>query len=71
MGRRRRLLTGGWAALLTVGAAQGQGTAPTTVELILDASGSMFSRLPDGSTRIVAAKAVLSDFISRLPDTRA
>ncbi len=41
----------------------------TNVELILDASGSMYSRLPDGGTRIGAAKDVLSSFISQLPDS--
>lgn len=42
---------------------------PTNVELILDASGSMFNRLEDGRYRIVAAKEVLADLIAGLPDT--
>ena len=49
-------------ALLTSASAQ------TYVQLILDASGSMFNRLEDGRYRIVAAKDVLSGFIANLPD---
>lgn len=37
------------------------------VELILDASGSMFNRLEDGRYRIVAAKEVLAELIAALP----
>jgi Ca-activated chloride channel homolog len=40
----------------------------TNVELILDASGSMYAELPAGGTRIEAAKSVLSNFISKLPN---
>ena len=43
------------------------GIAQTYVELVLDASGSMWNKLADDSYRIVAAKAVLADFVSRLP----
>ena len=39
----------------------------TYVELILDASGSMWNKLNDGNYRIVAAKDVLSSFVSSLP----
>jgi Ca-activated chloride channel homolog len=43
-------------------------TGPATnVELILDASGSMYAKLPAGGTRIAAAKDVLGSFISKLP----
>ena len=42
-------------------------TAGTNIELILDASGSMNARLPSGSTRINAAKDVLTNFVSKLP----
>ncbi len=38
------------------------------VELILDASGSMYNKLEDGRYRIVAAKDVLRSFIDGLPD---
>ncbi|MGY2894635.1 vWA domain-containing protein [Deinococcus sp. UYEF24] len=55
------------AAALGWGAAGAQ--ASTNIELILDASGSMYTKLPSGQTRIFTAKAVLSDFISRLPET--
>lgn len=37
------------------------------VELILDASGSMYQKLPDGRYRISAAKEALSDLIKGLP----
>ncbi|MEM7735643.1 MAG: VWA domain-containing protein [Deinococcota bacterium] len=43
----------------------------TNVQLILDASGSMFNRLTDGEYRIVAAKNVLRDFVSGLPADEA
>lgn len=42
-------------------------SAQTYVELVLDASGSMWNRLADGEYRIVAAKDVLTSFISGLP----
>ncbi|WP_309572286.1 VWA domain-containing protein, partial [Deinococcus sp.] len=51
---------------LLLGSAHAQ-TTPSYVELILDASGSMFTRLDGGQTRIAAAQAVLTDFIGRLP----
>jgi Ca-activated chloride channel homolog len=43
------------------------GSGSTYVQLILDASGSMYAELPAGGTRIEAAKEVLSNFISKLP----
>ena len=51
---------------LTSGLAQAQ--SATHVQLILDASGSMFSRLPDGQSRINVAKDVLQSFIASLPE---
>ena len=54
-------------ALTLAGSAHAQ-TGPTSVQLILDASGSMFTRLPGGQTRIAAAQAVLNDLIAALPD---
>ncbi len=42
-------------------------TAQTYVQLILDASGSMWNKLDDGTYRIVAAKDVLGSFIKGLP----
>ena len=42
--------------------------AQTYVELILDASGSMWNKLDDGRYRIVAAKDVLTQFIGGLPE---
>src|SRR5690554_1531329 len=55
------------AVLASVGLA-GSGLAQTYVQLILDASGSMYSQLEDGRYRLVAAKSVLTDFITNLPD---
>jgi Ca-activated chloride channel homolog len=43
------------------------GQAQTYVQLILDASGSMWNKLEDGTYRIVAAKDVLGNFIKGLP----
>lgn len=57
------LLTAPAAAL-----AQGAPAAgPSHVELILDASGSMFNKLADGRYRIVAAKEVLAELVAALP----
>ena len=42
-------------------------TAQTYVQLILDASGSMWNKLDDGTYRITAAKDVLGNFIKGLP----
>jgi Ca-activated chloride channel homolog len=42
--------------------------AQTSVLLVLDASGSMFVQLDDGQYRITAAKAALTEFVTRLPD---
>lgn len=41
--------------------------AETHVQLILDASGSMFNKLADGRYRIVAAKEVLAELIAGIP----
>ncbi|TDU81739.1 Ca-activated chloride channel family protein [Prosthecobacter fusiformis] len=41
---------------------------PTSVELILDCSGSMWNKLSDGRYRIDAAKQVLSEFIATAPE---
>jgi len=43
----------------------------THVQLILDASASMWNKLDDGRYRIVAAKEVINDFIGGLPDDPA
>ncbi|MFW8626108.1 VWA domain-containing protein [Deinococcus sp. ME38] len=70
---RTAALRRGAAALLLLGTLALAGgahaqTGPTSVQLILDASGSMFTRLPGGQTRIAAAQDVLSDLIAALPD---
>lgn len=54
--------------LVLVVAAWAQPTPTTQVELVLDASGSMWSRGLDGSYRIDAARQALSAFIRGLPD---
>lgn len=58
-----------WAAILAVLALLfgQQARAESHVELILDASGSMFNKLADGRYRIVAAKDVLTQLIAALP----
>ncbi|MEM6431161.1 MAG: VWA domain-containing protein, partial [Deinococcota bacterium] len=48
--------------------APSQTPSQTYVELILDASGSMWNTLADGRYRIVAAKDVLTQFVGSLPD---
>jgi von Willebrand factor type A domain len=42
--------------------------AGQSIALILDASGSMNARLPEGQTRIQAAKAAVADIVGKLPD---
>ncbi|MEM9621629.1 MAG: VWA domain-containing protein [Pseudomonadota bacterium] len=42
--------------------------AQTHIQLILDASGSMYNKTDDGQYRIVAAKDVLQQFVRSLPD---
>lgn len=60
-----------WAAFLAVLGPTGVPAAPETpvteIELILDASGSMWNKLEDGRFRIDAAKQVLTEFISETP----
>ena len=57
------------AALILVATAAAQAPSPSTtqVELILDASGSMWNRGADGRYRIDAAKEALTTFVRRLP----
>ncbi|QFP77564.1 VWA domain-containing protein [Deinococcus sp. AJ005] len=55
------------ALTLALAAGVAQAQSGTSIELILDASGSMFSRLPDGQSRINVAKDVLQSFIVGLP----
>lgn len=63
-------LAAAWRRLLAVGllACCGLAAAQVHVELILDASGSMYNRLADGRYRIEAAKQVLADLIATLPE---
>ena len=41
--------------------------AEQSIALVLDASGSMVSRLPEGRTRIEAAKAAVGEIVGKLP----
>lgn len=43
-------------------------SAGQSIALILDASGSMNARLPEGQTRIQAAKAAVSEIVGKLPE---
>lgn len=54
-------------AAILVALSLGFAPAQVAVQLILDASGSMFKRLDDGRYRIVAAKDVLANLIGALP----
>ncbi len=81
---KRFVLTGLLLALLPFGAiaqtstkpastqppttAKAAASAATYVEMILDASGSMYAQLATGGTRIAAAKEVLTTFVSQIPD---
>lgn len=65
---RLLLVLGLIVGLVQAAFAQGEGSQePAHVELILDASGSMFNRLPDDRYRIVAAKEVLAELVAALP----
>jgi hypothetical protein len=50
---------------LPIGAALAENSR--SIALVLDASGSMKARLPDGATRIEAAKAAVADVVGKLP----
>lgn len=63
---RRVLVTLVGLVLAATGVAQTP-PAPTQVELVLDASGSMWNRTADGRYRIDVAKAALTGFIRELP----
>jgi hypothetical protein len=62
-------LIAGAAAIIP--AANAAAETGRSVALVLDASGSMNAKLPDGTTRIEAAKAAVADLVGKLPgDTR-
>jgi F5/8 type C domain/von Willebrand factor type A domain len=58
-----------WVLLLFTFFLIGFSSAQTYIQLILDASGSMYETLESGDTRIDAAKRVLTDFVGGLPDS--
>jgi hypothetical protein len=61
----------GSAMLLLAMFATSPALAQSSTLLVLDASGSMNARLPDGQTRIDAAKKAVADLVSRMdPGTR-
>jgi len=61
----------GSAVLLTAMFVASPAPAQSSTLLVLDASGSMNARLPDGQTRIDAAKKAVADLVSRMdPSTR-
>ena len=61
----------GSAMLLVAMFATSPAVAQSSTLLVLDASGSMNARLPDGQTRIDAAKKAVADLVSRMdPNTR-
>ena len=61
----------GSAILFAAMVAASPAPAQNSTLLVLDASGSMNARLPDGQTRIDAAKKAVADLISRMdPNTR-
>lgn len=55
------------AAFATVLMAAVPSSAGSSVALVLDASGSMNARLPEGRTRIEAAKAAVEELVGKLP----
>lgn len=55
-------------AALTLGLMLMAPAHATQVELILDASGSMYNKLASGQSRIQAAREVLSGFVASLPE---
>ncbi|HEX7039050.1 MAG TPA: VWA domain-containing protein [Trueperaceae bacterium] len=69
MARTTRILKSALLALcLLLPAATAAAQGPVYIQLILDASGSMWNKLADGRYRIVAAKDVLTQLVSSLPD---
>ncbi len=57
------------AAVPAAAQATAAAAAPRRVELILDVSGSMAAKLPDGRTKIDAARAAIQVFLDTLPPT--
>jgi Ca-activated chloride channel family protein len=53
-----------WGASIAVAA---PAEATKSIALILDASGSMNAKLPEGRTRIEAAKAAVEEIVGKLP----
>src|SRR5437764_14755776 len=68
MGSRLGLIAG---VAFAVGIVAAPADAAQSVALIIDASGSMNARLPEGRTRIEAAKAAVAEIVEKLaPDVR-
>ena len=61
-------IVSGLFASVPVRVAQGIGDQAVSVEIVLDASGSMAQTLPDGRTRMETAKGVLNQVFTSIPD---
>ena len=64
MGSRLGLIAG---VAFAVGIVAAPADAAQSIALILDASGSMNAGLPEGRTRIQAAKAAVEEIVEKLP----
>jgi tetratricopeptide (TPR) repeat protein len=62
----RQTALGRLAQISSTGSATG-GPSSKSIALIIDASGSMNAKLPEGRTRIEAAKAAVEDIVGKLP----
>ncbi len=67
--RPLRALALGLVSLLAVAPPLPGPNPPVQIELILDASNSMWTKLEDGRPRITAAKQVLTDFVAGTADS--
>ena len=65
----KRLLGPALLSALMCAAQPALSESPRSVALVLDASGSMNAKLPDGQTRIDAAKKAVADLVSRMDTT--
>ena len=65
----KRLLGPALLSALMCAAQPALSESPRSVALVLDASGSMNAKLPDGQTRIDAAKKAVGDLVSRMDTT--
>jgi hypothetical protein len=57
-----------WVSVVVLLLCSSQVFGQTYIQLILDLSGSMYEKLESGEPKIDAARLVLTNFISELPD---